>query len=272
MVSVAAACLTGRPARFPIIPAFECRAKERHRAFFLVIPGRQQHRSRNRGLECRFSLSTHSRGSFAKVVRRRQSIPAQSFPPLSVQIRGQHFFHRLLLLTDCRQHKSRDRNAIAALVEAESRLVLVKVLQSCSHILETQPHPCLPLSSNAIANGYLQRASRPPRRNFDPSSSAAASHAVENRIFHKRLHDQLRHEQLPRGGVNLPTYFKSVFQTHFLDAEVIADKLQFFIEANDIGARTLQSSPKQVRDLENHRFGALFLCINQSGDSLESIE
>src|SRR6266403_1304674 len=107
-------------------------------------------------------------------------------------------------------------------------------------------------------------ASRPPRRNFDPSSFAAASHAVENRIFHERLHDQLWHEQLPRGGVNLPTHFKSVFQTHFLHAEVIVDKLQFFIEANDIGARTLQSSPKQVRDLENHRFGALFLCINQS--------
>src|ERR1700730_3784600 len=137
MVSAAATYLTGRPARFPIIPACECRAKERHRASFVVIPGRQRHRSRNRGLECRFSLSTHSRGSFWKVVRRRQSIPAQSCPPLSVYIRGQHFFRRLLLLTDCRQHKSRDRNAIAALVEAESGLVLLNVLQSCSHILET---------------------------------------------------------------------------------------------------------------------------------------
>src|SRR5258708_18366358 len=264
MVSVAAACLTGRPARFPIILAFGCRAKERHRASFVVIPGRLQHRSRNRGLECRFSLSTHSRGSFAKVVRRRQSIPAQSFPPLSVQIRGQHFFRRLLMWADCRQHKSRDRNAIAALVEAESRLVLVKVLQSCSHILETEPQPCLPLSPNAIANDYLQHASRPPRRNFDPSSSAAASHPVENRIFHERWHDQFWHEQLPRGGGNYPTPFQPVVQTPFLHAEVIVDKLQFFIEANDIGARALQSSPKQVRDLENHHFGALFLCINQS--------
>src|SRR5258708_30253505 len=42
MVSVAAACLTGRPARCPIIPAFECRAKERHRASFVVIPARPQ--------------------------------------------------------------------------------------------------------------------------------------------------------------------------------------------------------------------------------------
>src|SRR5215470_4070303 len=137
MVSVAATCLGGRPARFPIIPAFEYRAKERHRAFFVVTPGRQRRRSRNRGSECRFSLSRHSGGSFWKVARRRQSIPAQSFPLLGVQIRGQHFFHRFLLLTDRRQHQSRDRNAIAALVEAESRLVLVKVLQSCSHILET---------------------------------------------------------------------------------------------------------------------------------------
>src|SRR6516165_6323318 len=107
----------------------------------------------------------------------------------------------------------------------------------------------LGLSSNAIANCYLQHPSRLPRRNFDPSSSAAASHAVENRIFDERLHDQLRHEQLPRSGVNLPTHFKSVFQTHFLHAEVVVDKLQFFIEANDIGARTLQSSTKQARDL-----------------------
>src|SRR3984893_13948660 len=126
MVSVAPACLTGRPVRFPIIPAFECPAKERHRVFFVVIPGRKQHRSRNRGLECRFSLSTHARGSFAKVVHRRQSIPAQSFPPLSMYIRGQHFFSRLLLLTDWWQHQTRDRHAIAALVEAESRLLLIK--------------------------------------------------------------------------------------------------------------------------------------------------
>src|SRR6185437_15356701 len=151
MVSAAATYLTGRLARFPIIPACECQVKGRRRTCSVAIPGLQQRRSRNRGCERRFSLSRHSRGSFWKAVRRRQSIPAQSFPPLSVQVRGQHFFHRLLLLTDCRHHKSRDRNAVAALVEVEGRLVLVKVFQPCSHIMETQPHPCLLLSSNAIA-------------------------------------------------------------------------------------------------------------------------
>src|SRR5215470_13363522 len=87
MVSAAATYLTCRPARFPIIPACECRVKGRHRTCFVAIPGLQQHRSRNRGPECRFSLSRHSRGSFWKVVRRRQSIPAQSSPTKRVNSR-----------------------------------------------------------------------------------------------------------------------------------------------------------------------------------------
>src|SRR5260370_8607434 len=104
-----------------------------------------------------------------------------------------------------------------------------------------------------MANANLKDASRPPRRNFDPSSSAAASHAVENRIFHERLHDQLWHEQLPRGGGNLPTHFQSAFQTHFLHAEEIFDKLQFFIEAKYIGPPPPPRRPKPPSNSHNPR-------------------
>jgi hypothetical protein len=95
---------------------------------------------------------------------------------------------------------------------------------------------------------------------------------MQNRILHKRLHYQLRDGQLARVVMNFPTEFKPVLQAYFLKAEVVLNELQFFVERDEIGVAILKNCTEQARDLENHGFGARFICVNESRDSLERIK
>jgi hypothetical protein len=95
---------------------------------------------------------------------------------------------------------------------------------------------------------------------------------MQNRILHERLHYQLRHGQLARVIMNFPAEFKPVLEAYFLKAEVVLDELQFFVERDEIGVAILKNRTEQARDLKNHGFGARFICLNESRDSLERIK
>src|SRR5215469_5269047 len=91
-------------------------------------------------------------------------------------------------------------------------------------------------------------------------------------VLYQGLHDELGYKHLTSLGLYIPTQLKPVLQTYLLEPKVVFDKLQLFLERDQIDAVMPEGGAEQIGELKHHCFGPAIVRIRQSRDSLQRIE
>jgi hypothetical protein len=116
----------------------------------------------------------------------------------------------------------------------------IEVFQSGLRILLSNTHAPRSLSANGVLNSEFDQFSNFSRSDFQPSPFPAAGNAVQDRVFHERLQDKLRNEDVSRVAVKLPTHLEPCSKAHLFDIEIGLDELDFLSQANQVRAAVMQ--------------------------------
>src|ERR1700722_2102791 len=143
------------------------------------------------------------------------------------------------------QHDGCDRDVVCSFDKGKSGFIRIEVAQAGLSIFQTDADARSALAANAVANLKFKRAALLLRCDLEPASIAGTGDAVADGIFHQRLEDQLRNQNLLRGGIDGPGNGEARAEAHGFEVKILAHEGEFFTQGNEIGAAEFEGAAQE---------------------------
>src|SRR6185295_16713961 len=91
-------------------------------------------------------------------------------------------------------------------------------------------------------------------------------------IFHEWMNQKSRQLTLFRRRLEVISHVELVFESNFLDGQIILDRFDFLTEFNERRIVVQQRITQELRKLRHHALGPLTIFVNGSSNRIERVE